>query len=96
MLTEAHWTLLEPLVEVCSPRAKAPLGHLRHTIVAILWRHGNGAKWQALPAEHRPWWMTVQIFTRWARLSVWERLLVVLPFKLIRGLREAFRHWSWL
>jgi transposase len=42
---------------------------------AILWRHENGAKWRALPAELGPWWMAAQSFIRWARLGVWERLL---------------------
>jgi transposase len=42
---------------------------------AILWRHENGAKWRAVPAELGPWWMAAQTFIRWARLGVWERLL---------------------
>ena len=39
MLTDAQWTLLELLNEVCRPHAKVPLRHLRRTIRAILWRH---------------------------------------------------------
>ena len=42
---------------------------------AILWRHQNGAKWRAIPAELGPWWRAAQIFIRWARAGVWERLL---------------------
>src|ERR671912_2631011 len=75
MLTDAQWTMLEPLVEACRPHAKVPPSDLRRTISAILWRHENGAKWRALPAELGPWWMAAQIFIRWARLGVWERLL---------------------
>jgi transposase len=75
MLTDTQWTMLEPLVEVCRPHAKVPLSHLRRTMSAILWRHENGAKWRALPAELGPWWMAAQTFIRWARLGVWERLL---------------------
>jgi transposase len=30
---------------------------LRRTVSAILWRHENGVKWRALPAELGPWWM---------------------------------------
>ena len=74
MLTDAQWTMLEPLVEACRPHAKVPPSHLRRTMSAILWRHENGAKWRALPAELGPWWMAAQIFIRWARLGVWERL----------------------
>ena len=75
MLTDVQWTVLEPLVEACRPRAKVPPSDLRRTMSAILWRHENGAKWRALPAELGPWWMAAQTFIRWARLGVWERLL---------------------
>ena len=75
MLTDAQWTMLEPLVEACRPHAKVPPSHLRRTLSAILWRHENGAKWRALPAELGPWWMAAQTFIRWARLGVWEGLL---------------------
>ncbi len=75
MLTDAQWTMFEPLVEACRPHAKVPPSQLRRTLSAILWRHENGAKWRALPAELGPWWMAAQTFIRWARLGVWERLL---------------------
>ena len=76
MLTDAQWAVLEPLVERCRPHAKVvPPSNLRRTVSAILWRHANGAKWRALPAELGPWWMAAQTFIRWARLGVWERLL---------------------
>ncbi len=75
MLTDAQWTMLAPLIEACRPHAKVPPSHLRRTMSAILWRHENGAKWRALPAELGPWWMAAQTFIRWARLGVWERLL---------------------
>jgi transposase len=77
MLTDAQWAVLEPLVESCRPHAKVPPSDLRRTISAILWRRANGAKWRALPAELGPWWMAAQIFIRWSRLGVWERLLVL-------------------
>ena len=77
MLTDAQWTVLEPLVEQCRPHAKKPPEHLRRTMSAIIWRHDNGAKWRALPGELGPWWMAAQTFIRWARLGVWERLLVL-------------------
>ena len=75
MLTDAQWAMLEPLVEQCRPKGKTPLLDLRRTFSAILWRHENGAKWRAVPAELGPWWRAAQTFIRWARLGVWERLL---------------------
>ena len=77
VLTEARWAVLEPLVEACRPHAKVPPRHLRRTIGAILGRHANGAKRRSAPPELGPWWMAAQIFIRWSRLGVWERLLAL-------------------
>jgi transposase len=75
MLSDAQWALLEPLIEACRPKGKTPPQDLRLTLSAILWRHQNGAKWRAVPEELGPWWRAAQIFIRWARAGVWERLL---------------------
>jgi transposase len=77
MLTDAQWMRLEPLIEVCRPKGKTPPQDLRRTLSAILWRHGNGAKWRAIPAALGPWSRAAQTFIRWARLGVWERLLLL-------------------
>ena len=75
MQSDAQRAMLEPLVESCRPKGKTPPGDLRRTMSAILWRHQNGAKWRAIPEELGPWWRAAQIFIRWARAGVWERLL---------------------
>ena len=75
MLSDAQWSELEPLVEACRPKAKTPPQDLRRTLSAILWRHQNGAKWRAIPEDLGPWWRAAQIFIRWSRAGVWERLL---------------------
>ncbi len=67
--------MLESLVEACRPKGKTPPQDLRRTISAIPWRHRNGAKWRAVPAELGPRWRAAQVFIRWARAGVWERLL---------------------
>ena len=75
MLTDTQWGVLEPLIEACRPKGKTPPQDLRRTLSAIVWRHQNGAKWRAVPAELGPWWRAAQVFIRWARAGVWERLL---------------------
>jgi transposase len=75
MLTDGAWMNLEPRLEVCRPKGKTPPQDLRRTISAIVWRHQNGAKWRAIPADLGPWSRAAQIFIRWARAGVWERLL---------------------
>ena len=77
MLSDAQWTMLEPLVEACRPTGKSLLQDLRRTQSAILCRHQNGAKWRAIPIEFGPWWRAGQVSIRWARLGVWERLLAL-------------------
>ena len=75
MLSDAQWSELEPLVEACRPKAKTPPQDLQRTLSAIFWRHQNGAKWRAIPEKLGPWWRAAQIFIRWSRAGVWERLL---------------------
>src|SRR5215218_1205329 len=77
MLTDGAWMSLEPLIEACRPKGKTPPKDLRRTISAILWRHQNGAKWRAIPADLGPWSRAAQTFIRWAHLGVWERLLLL-------------------
>jgi transposase len=77
MLADTQWAELEPLIEACRPKGKTPPQDLRRTISAILWRHENGAKWRAIPADLGPWSRAAQMFIRWAHLGVWERLLLV-------------------
>jgi transposase len=57
MLRWERCTALKPLIEACRPHAKVPPRHLRRTMVAIIWRHENGAKWRAIPAQYGPWWI---------------------------------------
>jgi transposase len=75
LLTDAVWAVWEPLIEAVRPRGKTPPKELRRTMSAILWRHQNGAKWRSIPAELGPWWLAAQLFIRWAKAGVWERLL---------------------
>src|SRR4051812_1778807 len=77
MLTDGAWMDLEPLIETCRPKGKTPPQDLRRTISAIVWRHQNGAKWRAIPAELGPWSRAAQTFIRWAHLGGWERLLLL-------------------
>src|ERR671916_2455378 len=77
MVSDAHWIRLEPLIEACRPKGKTAPKDLRRTISAIVWRHENGAKWRAIPADLGPWSRAAQTFIRWAHLGVWERLLTL-------------------
>src|SRR6185312_5591119 len=84
IFTDAAWVVWEPLIEEVRPHGKTPPKELRRTIAAIFWRHQNGAKWRSIPAELGPWWLAAQLFIRWAKQGVWERLL-----KLVQRRRVA-------
>jgi len=75
VFTDEAWAIWEPLIEAVRPRGKTPPKALRRTISAIFWRHQNGAKWRSIPAELGPWWLAAQLFLRWSKHGVWERLL---------------------
>src|SRR3954467_8533736 len=75
ILSEAAWSIWEPLIEEVRPRGKTPPKELRRTISAILWRHQNGASRRSIPAELGPLWLAGKYFIRWAKQGVWERLL---------------------
>jgi transposase len=77
MLADAQWMGLEPLIEASRPKGKTPPQDLRRTLSAIVWRHENGAKGRAIPSDLGPWSRAAQTFIRWARLGVWERLLLL-------------------
>src|SRR3954466_15843165 len=66
MLTDTQWGRLEPLVEQCRPKGKTPPQDLRRTLSALVWRHENGAKWRAIPADPGPWGRAAPTFIRWA------------------------------
>ena len=74
-MTDAKWAVLEPLIEDLRPKGRIPPKDLRQTMSAIIWRHQNGAKWRSIPSEFGPWWRAAQLFIRWAKHGVWERLL---------------------
>ena len=76
-MSDVQWAVLEPLIEQCRPHHKTPHDDLRQTVEAILWRHDNGAKWRAIPAELGPWWKAAQTFIRWAKHGTWDRLLAL-------------------
>ena len=74
-MSDATWAVWEPLIEAGRPRGKTLPMALCRTISAVFWRTSNGAKWRAIPAELGPWWLAAQLFIRWGKQGVWERLL---------------------
>ena len=77
VLTDAEWAQLEPLLDAVRPRGKTEPHELRRTVEAVIWRHENGAKWRAVPAELGPWWMAAQCWNCWFHAGAWGRLFAL-------------------
>jgi transposase len=90
VISDELWSVLEPLLNEVRPWAARPIKNFRRTIEAIVWRHDNGAKWRSIPSELGPWWMAAQIFIRWSKLGVWERLLRLVQERCGRELGMVF------
>nr|WP_197463143.1 IS5 family transposase [Gluconobacter thailandicus] len=84
VFSDQTWSVWEPLIEEVRPKGKTPPKNLGRTISAIFWRHQNGAKWRAIPSEFGPWWIAAQLFIRWSKLAVWQRL-----FEKVKGRDQA-------
>src|SRR3954469_24538941 len=91
VLTDERWAAPAPLLEACRPRGKTPPRDLRRTVDAIVWRHANGAKWRAIPAELGPWWRGGQLFIPWARVRGGAGGPALHPLVQARGVAAAAR-----
>ncbi len=56
------------------PNGKTPPKNRRRNDIFDFLARQNGAKWRALPSEFSPWWIVAQLFIRWSKLGVWQRL----------------------
>ena len=77
-LTDAQWTMLEPLLPPpgnAAGRGGRPEKHCRRMILdAILYLVRGGIAWRQLPADFPPPTTVYDVFTRWVRAGVWRRI----------------------
>jgi transposase len=73
-LTDAEWTILEPLIPAPQPGGR-PTRHPRREIVnAILYVLRTGCQWRALPHDLPPWGTVWWYFRIWREAGVWEEV----------------------
>jgi len=73
-LTDAQWQILEPFFRKQSKRGR-PIVYDRRTIVnAILYVVRSGCQWRMLPKDFPPWKTVYQIFYRWRKSGLWQRI----------------------
>ena len=72
-LTDAQWTLVEPLLPPPQHLGR-PRTDLRRILNALLYVPKAGCQWRLLPKEFPAWQTVYQVFRKWARDHVWEGL----------------------
>ncbi len=77
-LTDAQWSLLEPLRAHRAKRGPKRGADLRHVVDALLYISHNGCQRRFLPEELGPGTRIWSPFRRWSRKGTWTRVLVAL------------------
>jgi transposase len=73
-LTDAEWTIIEPLLPKEKPVGRLREVDLREVLNAINYRADNGVKWRNLPSEFPAWQTVYSYFRSWVRQGVWESI----------------------
>jgi putative transposase len=81
-LTDAEWTLLEPLLPPESPIGRPRLHSLRTILNAIFYQLRTGGAWRFLPQEWPAWQTVYHYLRRWRRDGTWQRLHTALRERL--------------
>lgn len=82
-LTDAQWSILEPLIPPAKSGGHPRTVNMREVVNAIFYLVRGGCAWRALPHDF-PCWSTVWTYFRnWRLTGVWERMHT--------ALREAVR-----
>jgi transposase len=77
-LTDAQWTVLEPLPPVGKKPGRPPKWTRRQLIDGIRWRVRAGAPWRDVPPAYGSWQAIYGLFRRWQRAGVWAAILAQL------------------
>jgi putative transposase len=81
-LTDAQWTLLEPLLNL-DPDEPARVYSIRDILDAIFYLNRTGCAWRYLPSDLPPWQNVQYYFYKWTDDGTWEQLNTTLR-KLVR------------
>ncbi len=73
-LTDAEWTILEPLVPAPKPGGRPAKYPRREIINAIWYVLRTGCAWRLLPHDLPPWQLVYHYFWVWRREETWEQI----------------------
>jgi transposase len=83
-LSDDQWQLLQDLLPRNGRRGGQWKDH-RRMIDGILWALSDGGRWRNLPAEFGPWQSVYDRFRNWARKGLWDKILLRLQARKMRG-----------
>jgi putative transposase len=66
-LSDAEWSLLEPLLESAERRGRPPKWPARRVADAVFYLLRSGCAWRMLPKEYPPWQTVYYHFRKWPR-----------------------------
>lgn len=73
-LTDAQWSLLEPLLPVANPGGRPRTVNLREGVNGINYLSRRGGAWRLLPPDLPPWGTVHGDYRQWRRDGTWQRL----------------------
>jgi putative transposase len=73
-LSEAEWSILEPLVPAAKPGGRPEEYPKREIINAILYIVRSGGAWRRMPHDLPPWGIVYHYFWQWRRDGTWKRM----------------------
>ena len=82
-LTDAEWSILEPLLPPAKPGGHPRTANMREVVNAIFYLVRSGCAWRALPHDFPSWSTVWTYFRNWRLTGMWERIHT--------ALREAVR-----
>ncbi len=75
-LTDAQWTLLEPLIPSAKPGGRPRKTNMRSVINALFYLTREGCSWRAIPHDYGVPWKTVyNYFEAWTHDGTWDRMV---------------------
>lgn len=77
-LTEAQWTLIEPLLPSRRGRIGRPLNDHREVLGGILWVARTGCSWREMPEEYGDFTTAYKRWRLWKERGLWRRILKTL------------------
>ena len=73
-LTDAQWSLLEPLLPPDSYRGHPRTVRLREVVIGVLYVLRGGIPWRMMPHDLPPWGTVWWYFRKWRTDGTWERV----------------------